>query len=78
MEANEKPATSCTKASGTNEEGRFLDGSQESSEIDQEGRGTSSKNPQTLPIFRRPSERIRLAKWLRSGETGSLEPMESA
>ena len=66
MEANEKPATSCEKASGVNAASRHAARPQEGSQIDQESRETRREDRKTLSP---DQERERLARWLRLGET---------
>jgi len=64
MEANEKPATSCEKASKADAKSRRASGLKKSSEADQESRRTCSEDQQTLSVRQ---ERKRLALWLRDG-----------
>ena len=61
---NEKPATSCEKASKADAKSRRASGLKESNEADQESRRTYSENQQTLSARQ---ERERLALWLRDG-----------
>lgn len=65
MQKDEKPATSCEKASGADAASRYALGPKGSGKANQESRETYRKNRQAL---RPEQERERLARWLRRGE----------